>query len=336
MNAVVTGAGGFIGSHLCRRLCKEGVKVRGLFLPGEDARELEAAGVEVFRGDLLKPESLAGLLDGQPGTVFHLAARVLDWGSRDAFYRIIVKGTENLLDLNGPVARFVFLSSIGAYGVGRNMEGFTEETPCKRTGVPYGDCKMEAEALVRTRIVGKDRGYTIIRPANVIGPGSVWVREALNTFFRGPVPLINGGDFSASLVDVENLVEGIWLAASLDEGTNECFNLRDHWNVTWKQYLSDLGELVGMKPRGNLPSAAAWPLARVLEAVCSPLGLRPPLTRMMTGITGVNNDVSTSKAKRLLGWETRITYEESLEKIKSWVKRCFSPPTKKPTPFHKA
>lgn len=331
MKAVVTGAGGFIGSHLCKTLCKEKVQVRGLFLPGEDTGQLEEMGVEIFRGDLLKPESLTGLLDGEINTVFHLAARVLDWGRRESFYRIIVKGTENLLKVCGPPVRFVFLSSIAAYGVGRKLEGFTEEVPCKPTGVPYGDCKREAENLVRTFSAEKGLDYTIIRPSNVIGPGSVWVRESLNAFFRGPVPLIRGGDFSASLVDVENLVQGIWLAASRAEGKSECFNLRDDWQVTWKQYLTDLGKLVGMKPRWSLPYTVAWPLARILEAVCTPLDLRPPLTRMMAGITGLNNDVSTNKAKRLLGWKTGIAYGESFERIETWVKRCYFPPEKKGT-----
>jgi 2-alkyl-3-oxoalkanoate reductase len=325
VRAVVTGAAGFIGSHLCRRLRREGFEVRGLLLPGEDSSALEQAGVEVHRGDLLAPPSLRGLIQGGE-TVFHLAARVLDWGKWEAFHGIIVGGTKNLLEHCRGACRFVFLSSIAAYGVGRTMQGFTEEMPCIRTGIPYGDSKMEAEGLVRTWCGTNGVDFTIIRPANVIGPGSVWVREALNTFHRGPVPLIGGGDFSASLVGVDNLVEGIRLAATRQEGKQQCFNLRDDWKVTWRRYLTELGSLVGKEPRGSLPFSAVWALGSLLETVCNPLGLRPPMTRLMAGITGRNNDVSTKSARQLLGWESRVSYEEAMERIKDWVERSYCPP----------
>ena len=329
MKALVTGAGGFIGSHLCRRLREDGIAVRGLFLPEEPVHTLGDVGVEVFRGDLLKPKTLEGLADGVD-TAYHLAARVTDWGRYKAFWNIIVNGTENLLSLSwGRCQRFVFLSSIAAYGVGRTMKGFTEDTPCKRTGIPYGDSKMEAEKRVMKYHNDGVLSCTLVRPANVIGPGSVWVRDALDAFHRGPVPLIDGGEFSASLIYVENLVDGIVLASTKKEGVGQCFNFRDSWQVSWKRYFTDLGALVGKQPKLKLPFSVAWQLARLQEVACQPFGIRPLMTRMTLGITGRNNDVSTEKAARVLGWKTRIPYEEAMHKIEAWVRDSYLPSRKR-------
>ena len=329
MKAFVTGAGGFIGSHLCRRLIEEGAIVRGLFLPGEPTGGMGEAGVEVVRGDLLAPETLQGLA-GEADAVFHLAARVADWGPWEAFSSVIVDGTRNLLEAcAGTCGRFVFLSSIAAYGMDRHLAGCIEDTPCRPAGLPYGDCKCEAEGVVRAHGEKTGLAYTIIRPANVTGPGSVWVRDVLDAFFRGPLPLVDGGRYSASLLGVDNLVDGIWLAGTRPEAAGECFNFRDDWQVTWKRYLTDLGAMAGKRPLGSVPFPIAWRLAALFERVFDPLGLRPPITRMGAGITGRNNDVSAEKARRVLGWTTRVSYEEMLEKIEVWVKSTYLPGRKK-------
>ena len=66
------------------------------------------------------------------------------------------------------------------------------------------------------------------------------------------VPLIDGGQYSASLVYVDNLVEGIILAATRDIAYGEAYHFRDDWSVTWKEYITDLGSLIGKQPRGNI------------------------------------------------------------------------------------
>ena len=148
MKALVTGAGGFIGSFLVKALKQKNYEIRGLFLPDEDASLAKGLGVEVARGDLTKPETLSGICD-RVDIVFHLATRVLDWGSTKIFRKIMVDGTKNLLvESSGRVGRFVYFSSIAALGLGRNIEGFDEDAKRVRLGVPYSDTKIDAEDLV--------------------------------------------------------------------------------------------------------------------------------------------------------------------------------------------
>ena len=88
MKALVTGATGFIGSVLTKDLIGQGHQVRALALPGENTTALKKLGVEVLAGDLLKRETITGICDGID-TVFHLAGRVTDWGTREQFYSAI-------------------------------------------------------------------------------------------------------------------------------------------------------------------------------------------------------------------------------------------------------
>ena len=193
MRALVTGAGGFIGRRLVPVLMAKGYAVRGVYLPGEDAAAAEREGVEVVRGDLTDPATLGGIAEGVT-VVFHLAARVTDSGPLAAFRAITVDGTRHLLEAcrGAGIRRFVYFSSFTALGFSRDTVGLDEQAACVKTGIPYSDTKAEAEALVAD--LGRRYGipFTIIRPANVIGAGSLWARDVLDAFYRGPMPIIRG------------------------------------------------------------------------------------------------------------------------------------------------
>jgi nucleoside-diphosphate-sugar epimerase len=329
MKALVTGAGGFIGSFLVKGLVERGHSVRGLFLPGEDASAAEKLGVEVFRGDLTKPESLAGAADGID-VVFHLATRVLDWGRTELFRRVMVVGTENLLvECRGKIRRFVYFSSVAALGLGRDIDGLAEDAPRVQCGVPYCDTKGQAEDLVAHFCGEAGMEYVIVRPANVIGPGSVWVRDVLDAYYRGPLPLISGGRVPGAFVWVTNLADGAITAAEKKEAAGKTYHFRDDYRITWEGYQRFLGSLVGKRPAGNIPFSLAWGLGGVLEAILSPLGIRPPLTRLAAGVMGKNLDVDTTRAKKELGWTGRVGEAQALAEIERWVKEVYVPGRKR-------
>lgn len=320
MQALVTGATGFIGSALCRELHARGWKIRALVLPGENCGHIAPFVHEIHRGNILAAESLAGLGSGVD-VVFHLAARVLDYGSRKQFYGPILDGTRHVLTAcAGQAGRFVQVSSMAACGLGRHLRGQTEDDPCRKSGVPYNDAKLEAETIVRKGSRGFAGGCTIVRPANVVGPKSAWVDEVCRQLWkRAGLPLIDRGCHSASLVYVDNLVDGIIRAGTHAEAAGQVYHLRDDWQVTWKRYLTDLAALVGKMPRGQIPFTLAWHLGGMMERLCTPLGLRPPLTRLAAGVMGRDNDVSNKKAKTELGWRTRVSYEAGMERIGSYI-----------------
>lgn len=323
MKMLVTGATGFIGSHLVKELLLRKHSVRALALPGEDAAWLEKAGVEVRRGDLLKPESLCGLCDGID-TVFHLAARVTDWGTRKQFYDAILGATKNLIEeAAGRAKRFVYVSSVAALGCNRHLRGVKETDAPRKSGIPYNDAKLDAEALVMKYNAAGKIACTVVRPANVTGPGSVWVRDVLDKL-KGFLPLVDGGAYSSSLVYIDNLVDGIILAGTKDIARGKYYHFRDDWTVSWKQYMTDLGALIGRKPAGSIPFGAAIALAWICDRVCTPLHVRPPLTRFSVYITGRDYDVDTTLTRNELGWRTRVPWEEAKQNIARWVREEYS------------
>jgi 2-alkyl-3-oxoalkanoate reductase len=323
MNAFVTGAGGFIGTVLTRELVRQGHQVRALALPGENTDALHALGVEVRIGDLLDRQSIKGACEGSD-TVFHLAGRVTDWGTRKQFYSAIYDATARLLDeAAGAGRRFVYASSIAAIGLGRHMKGFRETDPARKSGTPYNDAKLDTEHLVLARHRAGDVSATIIRPANVTGPGSVWVKDIVEKMLAMPVPLIDGGRHSSSFIYVDSLVDGIILASLADVARGKIYQLRDDWDATWKQYTTDLGSFVGKKPMGSLPYLPARMLGAFFDLVCTPLGVRPPISRMSVDILGRNNDVDNTRAKTELGWKTKVPYPEAMDSIGAWVRATY-------------
>ncbi|MBN1881253.1 MAG: NAD-dependent epimerase/dehydratase family protein [Deltaproteobacteria bacterium] len=325
MKVLITGAGGFIGSHLVRALADDGWEMRGLFLPNEDASAAREHRVEVFWGDLTDPATLTGVADGCD-VVFHLATRVLDYGSHRLFRRIMVDGTKHLLEASAHNApRFVYVSSIAAHGLDRNIPGAEEDAPRVPCGVPYSDTKMEAEDLVREFCDGRGMSWVIVRPANVIGPGSVWVKDVLDAFFRGPLPVIDNGVHPGAFVYVTNLADGMVLAARHEAAHGRIYQFRDDYDITWGEYTAHLGNLIGKRPKGNIPFRLAWGLGRVCEAIFSPLGVRPPMSRLAAGVMGRNLDVSNDRARRELGWESRVGLDEALEHIDGWVRDVYLP-----------
>ncbi|HDP79984.1 MAG TPA: NAD-dependent epimerase/dehydratase family protein, partial [Spirochaetes bacterium] len=319
--ALVTGAGGFIGSRLVEALVEKNYRVRALFLPGENAAGAEKLGADIIRGDITNPGSLKGIA-WNADLVFHLATRVLDWGGRKLFRRLMVDGTRNLLEecRRCGSGRFIYFSSIAALGLGRPAAGLDEDAERVATGIPYGDTKIEAEDLVSAYCRAEDIPFTIIRPANVTGPGSVWVKDILDAFFRGPLPLIDGGRAPGAFVYVDNLVDGAILAARSPVAAGRTYHFRDDYDITWGQYIALLGGLIGRRPRGNIPFRLAWTMGHLLETLLSPLGVRPPMTRLAAGVMGRNNDVDASRARRELGWKSRVDLETALGAIERWVR----------------
>ena len=324
-NVLVTGAGGFIGSFLCPRLLENNYSVTALDINEKSAQALRKKGIEAVICDLSDPDSLRNVTEGKD-IIIHLAARLSPWGTRKMFYDSIYETTKNILeDIGGNAPQFVYLSSICAAGAGGrtdHLTGLTEDDPIFKTGKSYYcDAKYDAEKLVMDYHNRGKIHATIVRPANVIGPGSVWVADFANAMTRkSAFPVIDNGKHHAALVYVENLVDGIMLAIEKEIAYGKTYHFRDDYDADWQTYIRDIAEITGKTIKfSNVPFGLAWGIATISDTFIKPLGIKIDLTRHTVGLTGRANDVDASKAKTELGWETGIPYEEAMSKIAQWM-----------------
>ncbi len=322
MKALITGAAGMIGTSLSRRLLERGDQVRGLLMPDEPDCGLGTLGLEIVRGDVTRPETIKGIADGCDA-VFHLAARVQEWGKRGQFRETHYDGTTNVLrECAGKIDRFIYFSSIAYYGT-KPMVGLKEDHVAEFSGLPYPDMKMLCEGLVRTYAAERGLRYTMIRPANVISTRSAHLVNVIDSFLKGPVPLVDGGSYNASFVYVENLVDGVVLAADSSKAVNRAYAFVDDYTVTWRDYLTGVGALLGKKPALSVSFRQAYALAAVVEYLFMPLGIRPPFTRYAVTLLGQENHIDASRAREELGWKTRVPWEEVWAEIEEFVRKEF-------------
>jgi len=261
--AVVTGAAGFLGRHVVACLRNTGVKVRACVLPGEDARALEALGVETVRGDLSAPETLRPLFAGAVDRVFHLGAICNFSTPYSVLAPVNVGGVEHItaLALEARVRSFVHMSSTSVYGAYRGV-AFVEDSPC----VPqddYGRSKHDGEAVVWRQVRNGLRAV-ILRPCTVYGPGST---DGAGKVFSRPTRLTAiPGDGRARLsnVRVEDVAAAACFLSARESAVGEAFNIADDSHPTIEEALRLAAETFGKRPpRLHLPLAVLTAAARV-------------------------------------------------------------------------
>ncbi len=323
--ALVTGATGFIGRRLVRRLVAGGEPVRALVLPGEAAEALESdPAVEVVRGDVTDAAAVAGAVRGCH-RVYHLAAVVGDWGDEATFEAVNVGGTRNVLDAAEAAGteRVLLVSSIVVYGWGMHTGVCAEDAPREYGVSPYSRTKRASEQLALDYHALGRVPVTVVRPGNVFGVGSdVWVDQLLEVVRAGRAMLIDGGDGDAVLAHVDNVVDVIVRAAASDAAAGRVYNANDGAGVSWREYVSDLAQLAGVKPpRRSVPAAAALALAAAMERTWRVLGRagRPLLTREAVTLLASRAPVPVDRARQELGHQPLVTYDDAIHEIAEYV-----------------
>jgi len=324
---LITGATGFLGGHLARRLVAEGYSVRCLARAGSDTTLLDALDVELAVGDLTEPASLERAVDGC-GYVFHCGALVSDWATVAEITRVNVHGTRALLDacVHASVARVIHLSTTDIYGY-PGLTAVEEDHVGNRFRNWYAQTKLAAEAEVRQAEQEHGLGVVILRPATIYGPGSTEViGEIARAIVGGHMLLINGGRAVAGLCYVENVVDAVVLAARSDRAGGEAFNVTDGLGVTWREFADGLATGLGCSPpRWSLPfwlaNAIGFALEHGYRILRRTTGLKTKalLSRQAVAVLGIDQDFSNHKLRETLGWETRIDYATGLAQTVAWL-----------------
>jgi nucleoside-diphosphate-sugar epimerase len=314
---LVTGATGFIGSHLAERLVAEGACVRVLVRDEQKLIPALRYGVEVSRGDLLHPDCFAATTRDCE-IVFHVAAWLGQPNRRAAAYAINVTATQQLAEVACAtgVRRFITTSSVAVYGP--VLEGVVDETAPHSDVYLYSETKSRGERAAFA--AQTDRcGVTVMRPAEVYGPrGGSWTTLPVKLAQQGMPSLIGGGYGFAHPVYVANLIDAYLLAAQHDEAIGEAFTICDA-DVPWREFYGRYAAMAGKRAR-SIPVWLAWCGALSAE-IAAKITRRPPaLSRSLLGFMTGRCVYSTAKAQRLLGWSPRFSLDDGLRQTEVWLR----------------
>lgn len=314
---LVTGGTGFIGSHLLARLRADRVPVRCLVRP-KGARRSVPEGVEIIDGDLLSGAGLEHALDGVD-TILHLAG-VTKALRAPEYYEGNARATETLAKAAARYElRFVHVSSLAAVGPSSASAPVEEDAP-PRPLTNYGKSKLEAERIIRALLPGA----VIVRPPVVYGPRDTDVFQLLKSISKGLVLEIAGGERWFSAIYVEDLVEGVLVAARAPQAVGRDYFLAHPKPASWSELAATAVAVMGRRPH----------VVRIPIPVAYGVGWCAETWSRLTGVPGIISrekidearcdawTCSTRRAASELGFAARTSLADGLARTLAWYKEA--------------
>ena len=317
---LVTGATGFIGGRLAERLAREeGAIVTGTGRNLDAVPFVQEAGVTLMTADLLDEAAMRRAMEGQE-VVFHVAAWLGRHGGEQRAYALNVAATALAVQLaaEAGVKRFVQVSSIAAYGHPPKALLVDEDQPLDtEQEVIYGRTKALGE--IRAFELGKQLGLavTAVRPGLVYGPrAQSWTINMIKLVGKGMPVIFGDGTGHAYPVYIDNLIDGMLLTAVRPEAAGQAYNMCDPV-VTFNEWFGYYGRMCGRQPR-RIPFWAA----HVLITLNKVLRLDLPLNRPRLRMYGLKAEFPATKAKKQLGFVSRVSIEEGMQKTEAWLREA--------------
>lgn len=298
----MTGATGFIGGALARRLASDGWEVACLVRPTSRVESLKSLGVDLLVGDVLDPSRWSASIRGVD-CLFHLAAQVeLIAPDRKQLLRTNVEGTRRVLQAaqDAGIPRVVYLSSVAAIGKTKSVADESMQHDGNYSG-PYEESKHLAE---RAAFEFGQRGLDVVHvlPSVVVGHGDPKTGRLIKAYLRRRIPALLDQDGLASYVAIEDLVDGILLAHRKGRGNERYIFTQANWTTT--QLMSELERASGVPPPSRHVSLrkALW-AAGLIELLSRATFRRPPVTRQALRLAVRRFSYSSAKARQELGWD---------------------------------
>jgi dihydroflavonol-4-reductase len=320
VKALVTGAHGFVGSHLVTRLLAQGVAVRCLHRHSEVPERLRGLAVEVAAGDLADGRGLAAAVRGVD-EVWHLGA-LTRAPTRRTMWAVNAGGTRRLVEAAVAArlpGRFVLCSSLAAVGPatrGRPRAG--HEPPAPRT--TYGASKLGGERALAE--AGAALDWVVVRPPAVYGPRDRDFLSLFRTVSRGWMPCVGGAEREVSLVHVEDLVDGMLAAARSPATRGGAWFVTSDPVVAQGALLRAVERALGVRARSfDLPTSALRLAGGLSDLGAQLTGVLPLLTRERVREVGEGHWTCSGEAlARATGWRARIPLAEGLAATATWYR----------------
>ncbi len=318
---LVTGATGFLGAGLVRRLLSDGARVRVLVRSPAKAKALADRGAEVVVGDVTDKSAVAAAVQGAT-VVYHLAGRLLVPGVGDAVYQAThVDGTRLLLACGraSKLERFVHCSTTGVLGVTGDRPA-DEDAPLHPTNV-YEATKAQAELAVWE--AARDGFPAVIaRPGLVYGPGDLHLIPFFRSVLRRRFRPIGRRTVWLHPIYIDDMTEALVRCGRSPGAVGECFHLAGRQPVS----LSDLAQAIARAggtrvPRGHIPVPAARAVAALGDTLPPKLKPAAPLTRSRLDFLTHSRVYDVTKAERLLGFSAATDLPTGAARTMAWYRQ---------------
>jgi nucleoside-diphosphate-sugar epimerase len=318
---LVTGATGFTGGHLARRLAARGHAVRALVRDTNRARELELAGIQLSAGDLRDPAAVARAMDGID-IVYHIAAIYRQAGLSPDHYRAVnAAAVRDVIEAaaRAGVRRVVHCSTVGVHGDVEDPPA-DEEAPLK-PGDIYQQSKLEGEQLARTAAERLGIEVTVVRPSGIYGPGDRRLLKLFRGVARGRFPILGRGEIYYHLTYIDDLVEGFQLCGEHPAAATRTYILAGPEVTTLNELVALIADVAGVgRPRVHLPVWPFWVAGALCEAICAPLGLEPPLYRRRVDFYTKSRAFDISRARREIGYSPGVGLRDGIGRTLAWYR----------------
>ena len=326
MKALVTGATGFLGGALARRLHSLGWDVTALGRSPAALAELEGEGIRVVRADLADDAAIRATCKRQD-FVFHSGALSSPWGRYQDFYQANVVGTQNIIRgcQEHNVKRLVHVSTPSIYFRFEPRLNVKEDDPLPAKPINhYAATKLLAEREL-DRAYADGLAVIAIRPRAIIGPRDTTILPRLiDRLKSGRLPIIGDGQNIADLSYVENVVDALLLCAESPASTlGNKYNITNGEPVRLWDMVRKVAEVLGYRvPTRHIPYKVVDALAGALEVLYRmiPGQPEPPLTRYSVGVLANSTTLDISAAQKELGYQPRFSIEEGFQKFIAWWK----------------
>jgi nucleoside-diphosphate-sugar epimerase len=318
MRVSITGATGFVGRALVKRLLARGAQVRVLTRPSPRADALASQGAEIIPGDLNNASAIDRAVEGAE-IVYHAAAMVQGPGNREKFFDANVRATDSVLhaSLRAKPRRILYLSSIAVYGPASPDELIDEDTPLDDLPEErdfYAWSKIEADKLAMKFAKHSAVPLTILRPGVIFGPGRP-LPTALLGARMGKLDIVFGRrNQPFPLNYIENLIDALELAARESENDSRQYVVIDDEKLTLGQYHAARTKITGMKTL----FCSAEPV--VMAATLTRPGLRfvpantGAFSRRQIVRASQDRHYSTRRIRDELGWVGKVPLQEAIER----------------------
>lgn len=321
MRVLITGGGGFIGSHLVDSQLAQGHLVRTVDLHVERLAHTNShPNLEVVVGDITDPALVKRLVD-EVDVVHHLASAHLDVSlSDDDYRRVNVDATVDLLEAAcaAGVSRVVHCSSNGVIGDVENPPA-DETTPCKPTNI-YERTKLAGEREALRLAKETELPVVVARPAWVYGPRCPRTQKLFRTIGKGHFVMVGDGQTLRHPIYVSDAVSGLELCAETQGVSREVYLLAGETPVTIETLVQTVAQLLGVRgPVIRLPLWLGKSGGYILQIAFKPLGRQPPFSRRSVDFFMKNNAYDISKARQQLGFEPQVDLRTGLTWTQDWL-----------------